>query len=77
VGPATRALLDVQATVRSWSPETGGSAVTDTGQELDLPGGLRLVGLRGLRPGQRVRLRSVATDGGPRVESVGLVTEPL
>jgi 2-phospho-L-lactate guanylyltransferase len=86
VGPATRDLLeraptaaapvDLQATVRRWSPTTGGAAVTDDGRDLVLPPGLRLVGLRGLRPGQRVRLRcAVGSDGGAQVEAAGLVTE--
>ncbi|HMA47031.1 MAG TPA: DNA-processing protein DprA [Frankiaceae bacterium] len=47
-----------QATVRTWSPETGdGTALRDDGSELALPAvAFAAGGLRALRPGQRVRV---------------------
>lgn len=50
----------VQATVRHWSPETGGSALRDDGTSVVLPPGcLRDGPFRLLRVGQRVRLELV------------------
>lgn len=47
-----------QATVRTWSPETGdGTALRDDGSELALPAAAFAAGgLRALRPGQRIRV---------------------
>lgn len=48
----------LQATVRTWSPETGdGTALRDDGSELALPAAAFAAGgLRALRPGQRIRV---------------------
>jgi 2-phospho-L-lactate guanylyltransferase len=63
----------VQATVRTWSPDTrSGDAVTDAGQLIELAPDSALGGsLRRLRPGQRVSLTLV--EG--RVTVVCLVSE--
>jgi 2-phospho-L-lactate guanylyltransferase len=76
LGPRTSRLLaprTLQATVRSWSAETGaGDAVTDEGVVLRFGPGSRLVGsLRRLRAGQRVRV----TLAGTEAPTIGLVTE--
>jgi 2-phospho-L-lactate guanylyltransferase len=83
VGPVTARLVgaDVvrerppetrQATVRTWDAERAeGRAITDDGTEVELPAGSRLVGLRRLRAGQRVRL----SGGGVEPAVIGLVTE--
>jgi cold shock CspA family protein len=65
----------VQATVRTWSPETGaGTALRDDGTLLDLPAAaFAASGLRALRPGQRVR---VEHDRAGRVVLVTILTLP-
>ena len=49
----------VQATVRDWSPETGGTALLDDGQVVGLPASLVGTPFRLLRSGQRVQLKLV------------------
>jgi hypothetical protein len=47
----------MQATVRTWDPENGGSAFRDDGSVVDIPReALQGSVFRFLRPGQRVRL---------------------
>ena len=46
-----------QATVRTWDPDVGGSALLDDGSVIELPAGaLQGSVFRFVRPGQRVRL---------------------
>jgi hypothetical protein len=49
----------VQATVREWSAETGGTALLDNGEVVALPASLEGSPFRLLRSGQRVRLALV------------------
>ena len=63
-------MTSLQATVRAWDPEQGGSALLDVGTVVALPAeALRGSVFRLLRTGQRVRLEF--TDG--VVTAVGLV----
>ena len=64
----------VQATVRDWSPETGGTALLDDGQVVPLPASLEGSPFRLLRSGQRVRLthgRRRRHDAGPARDAEG------
>ena len=59
----------MQATVRDWHPESGGSASLDDGRTVVLPPeALEGSGFRFLRVGQRVRLHLDETGGVSRVE---------
>jgi 2-phospho-L-lactate guanylyltransferase len=71
-------VTDVQATVASWSGTTrGGSVLLDDGSMLDFDHAVfDASGLRLLRFGQRVRIRTTEVEGVPRITALTIATLP-
>jgi cold shock CspA family protein len=69
----------VQATVRTFDPAThSGTVLLDDGLELPFDGAAFAAGgLRHVRVGQRVRLRTESSPGTPKITALTLVTLPL
>jgi cold shock CspA family protein len=67
----------VQATVADFSPDGSGAVLLDDGSRLAFaPAAFAASGLRRLRPGQRVRLRTEGSGDGLRVTALTIATLP-